>query len=62
MTVDSGSNLTIDDLNFTQGNAGTGNGGGISIAGGFVSIDSCVISDSTATNGGGIALTGGRRS
>ena len=50
---------TIQNLTFTDGNAGSNNGGGIDIGAGTVTIDHCTISNNVAANGGGISFSGG---
>jgi hypothetical protein len=54
-----GVTATVENLTFTQGNAGNGAGGGICVSNGTVTIDNCTITDSAALSGGGISVAGG---
>ena len=53
--IASGADVVMEDISITNGNAGSGTGGGIQlIDGGTLTLSRCVISDNTAHAGGGL--------
>ena len=53
--IASGADVVMEDITITNGNAGSGNGGGIQLSnGGTLTLTRCVISDNTANAGGGL--------
>ncbi len=57
--VDQGAVATIQALTVKEGRPATGDGGGIFVYGGTLTVDRCVISNNSASNGGGIGNQGG---
>jgi IPT/TIG domain len=46
--------VAIENLSIANGNAGSGNGGGLLVLAGNVTVDNCTITNNIAGNGGGI--------
>jgi len=57
--VNDGGAVTLEDLNITGGNAGAGNGGGILMNFGLLTVTNCTLSGNSASSGGAIANDGG---
>lgn len=49
--------VTLNNISFANGNAGTNNGGGVELAAGDLTVNNCSFASNQAANGGGIYAT-----